>query len=202
MDKREYNSGSEFAADVRLIFTNCYKYNPPDHDVVAMAKKLQDVFEMRSVNSISFDLNSKMRLKYNEYAYVNRYAKIPDEMPMGSLSAMKGSDSDVSTSVSEDSSESDDSEEQERTQKLVALQQELKAMQEQMRKLVEQSASGKKKKKPKKEKIGKPKPMGKDLLAGGHSGAMKELMKPTGGFRGVSDSVGASLANVSLGAGN
>lgn len=47
MDKREYNSASEFAADVRLIFTNCYKYNPPDHDVVAMAKKLQDVFEMR-----------------------------------------------------------------------------------------------------------------------------------------------------------
>lgn len=49
MDKREYNSASEFAADVRLIFTNCYKYNPPDHDVVAMAKKLQDVFEMRFV---------------------------------------------------------------------------------------------------------------------------------------------------------
>merc|ERR1740128_1243118 len=32
---------------MRLIFTNCYKYNPPDHDVVAMARKLQDVFEMR-----------------------------------------------------------------------------------------------------------------------------------------------------------
>ncbi|XP_058809499.1 homeotic protein female sterile isoform X3 [Phymastichus coffea] len=173
MDKREYNSASEFAADVRLIFTNCYKYNPPDHDVVAMAKKLQDVFEMR-------------------------YAKIPDDLPMGSLAVLKGSDSDVSSSVSEDSSESDDSEEAERTQKLVALQQELKAMQEQMRKLVEQS--GKKKKKVKKEKIGKPKPMGKDLLTGGHSGAMKELMKPTGSFRGVSDSVGASLANVSLGA--
>lgn len=47
MDSREYKSTGEFAADVRLIFTNCYKYNPPDHDVVAMARKLQDVFELR-----------------------------------------------------------------------------------------------------------------------------------------------------------
>ncbi|KAI5642513.1 bromodomain-containing protein [Phthorimaea operculella] len=54
MDNRAYKTAAEFAADVRLIFTNCYKYNPPDHDVVAMARKLQDVFEMR-------------------------YAKIPDE---------------------------------------------------------------------------------------------------------------------------
>ena len=47
MDGREYRSPKLFANDVRLIFTNCYKYNPPDHDVVAMARKLQDVFEMR-----------------------------------------------------------------------------------------------------------------------------------------------------------
>lgn len=175
MDKREYNTGSEFAADVRLIFTNCYKYNPPDHDVVAMAKKLQDVFEMR-------------------------YAKIPDE-PIGGLVGLKGSDSSGSSSVSEESSDSDDSEE-ERTQKLVALQQELKAMQEQMRKLVEQSGKKKSKKK-KPDKPNKPKSLNnKDLMAGGHSGAMKELMKSGGGIRSVSESVGATLANVSLGAGN
>lgn len=47
MDAREYKTSKEFADDVRLIFTNCYKYNPPDHDVVAMAKKLQDVFETK-----------------------------------------------------------------------------------------------------------------------------------------------------------
>lgn len=47
MDEREYKSAAEFGADVRLIFTNCYKYNPPDHDVVKMGRKLQDVFEMR-----------------------------------------------------------------------------------------------------------------------------------------------------------
>ena len=47
LETREYNSAAAFAADVRLIFTNCYKYNSPDHEVVAMARKLQDVFEMR-----------------------------------------------------------------------------------------------------------------------------------------------------------
>jgi len=47
MESREYRIPTEFAIDMRLIFTNCYKYNPPEHDVVAMARKLQDVFEMR-----------------------------------------------------------------------------------------------------------------------------------------------------------
>lgn len=47
MDAREYNTPYEFATDVRLIFSNCYKYNPPDHDVVKMARKLQDVFEYK-----------------------------------------------------------------------------------------------------------------------------------------------------------
>jgi Bromodomain len=51
MDNREYRSSAEFAADVRLIFTNCYKYNPPDHDVVTMAKRLQEVFDTKYVDA-------------------------------------------------------------------------------------------------------------------------------------------------------
>ena len=47
MDNLQYRSPGSFAADVRLMFTNCYKYNPPDHGVVRKARKLQDVFEMR-----------------------------------------------------------------------------------------------------------------------------------------------------------
>merc|ERR1719186_2493267 len=47
MDGREYRTPAEFAIDMRLIFTNCFKYTPPEHDVVAMARKLQDVFETR-----------------------------------------------------------------------------------------------------------------------------------------------------------
>lgn len=41
MEGREYRKPEDFASDIRLIFTNCYKYNPPDHEVVAMARKLQ-----------------------------------------------------------------------------------------------------------------------------------------------------------------
>lgn len=44
MDCREYRDAQQFASDVRLMFSNCYKYNPPDHDVVAMARKLQVSF--------------------------------------------------------------------------------------------------------------------------------------------------------------
>ncbi|XP_012252969.2 homeotic protein female sterile-like isoform X2 [Athalia rosae] len=176
MDTREYKTAQEFAGDVRLIFTNCYKYNPPDHDVVAMARKLQDVFEMR-------------------------YAKIPDE-PLGGLVGINGSSTSGSSSGSESTSESDDSEEEERTEKLVALERELKAMQEQMRKLVEESG----KKKSKKKKPEKPKKLsggkGASLSGGSHSGAMKELMKPGGRISNVSDSVGASIASVAMGAGD
>ena len=41
MENREYNTPKEFEADMRLIFSNCYRYNPPDSDVVIMARKLQ-----------------------------------------------------------------------------------------------------------------------------------------------------------------
>ena len=41
MDNRDYKDAMEFASDVRMTFTNCYRYNPPEHDVVKMGKKLQ-----------------------------------------------------------------------------------------------------------------------------------------------------------------
>merc|ERR1719208_770002 len=69
MESREYRSPAEFAIDMRLIFTNCYKYNPPDHDVVAMARKLQDVFEMR-------------------------FARIPDEVTANNQGMFVGRDTD------------------------------------------------------------------------------------------------------------
>lgn len=57
IENRGYSSHLDFANDMRLVFTNCYKYNPPDHEIVAMARKLQDVFEMK-------------------------YAKIPEDEPL------------------------------------------------------------------------------------------------------------------------
>lgn len=58
MEAREYSSSSEFAADVRLMFSNCYRYNPPDHDVVKMARQLQVCqHDQCSVNVTVFNIN-------------------------------------------------------------------------------------------------------------------------------------------------
>ncbi|XP_066145851.1 bromodomain-containing protein 3-like isoform X8 [Euwallacea fornicatus] len=121
MDNREYRSAQEFAQDVRLIFTNCYKYNPSDHDVVAMARKLQDVFEVK-------------------------FAKIPDE-PLNRISGMVPHDSSSSGSSSESSSDTEDSEEERRNKQFKQLEKELATMQERMRKLLEESTRRKKEKK-------------------------------------------------------
>ena len=47
MDNREYNTADEFERDVMMIFANCYQYNSAEHDVVTMAKKLEDVFKAK-----------------------------------------------------------------------------------------------------------------------------------------------------------
>ncbi|XP_070531967.1 bromodomain-containing protein 2-like isoform X4 [Ptychodera flava] len=134
MDTREYNNANEFAADVRSIFTNCYKYNPPDHDVVAMARKLQDVFEMK-------------------------FAKMPDEPtpppsePDPTPAATAASSSSGSSSSSDSSSDSDSTDsEEERANKLSQLQAQLRAVHEQLSALSEATFNKPKKKKKEKEK--------------------------------------------------
>ncbi|XP_038845246.1 bromodomain-containing protein 3-like isoform X4 [Salvelinus namaycush] len=129
IDSQDYQDAQSFATDVRLMFSNCYKYNPPDHEVVAMARKLQDVFEMR-------------------------FAKMPDEpidatqpstMPVVSKST-ESSESSGNTS----SSESSDSEE-ERATRLAELQEQLKAVHEQLA-VLSQAPVSKPKKREKREK--------------------------------------------------
>lgn len=122
MDCREYSSPADFATDVRLIFTNCYKYNPPDHDVVKMARKLQDVFEYK-------------------------FAKMPDELcsPVAisassttniikSRPSKSKSDSEEESDDKESSIESEDSE-AERKHKLSLLEAQLISVHEQLSKL-------------------------------------------------------------------
>jgi hypothetical protein len=80
MDNREYRSAPEFAADVRLIFANCYTYNLPDHDVVNMAKRLQEVFETKYVDEsqyLVFGWNFKSLFAHK------RFAKVSEEPPAG-----------------------------------------------------------------------------------------------------------------------
>ncbi|KAM4717836.1 bromodomain-containing protein 4 isoform 2-T2 [Anableps anableps] len=145
LETKQYRDPQEFAADVRLMFSNCYKYNPPDHEVVSMARKLQDVFEMR-------------------------FAKMPDEpdhkpvvpaptphhpapvKPQPHLAHVPSSSDSSSDSSSESESSTDDSEE-ERAQRLAELQEQLKAVHEQLAALSQPQASKpKRKEKEKKEK--------------------------------------------------
>ncbi|XP_058993716.1 bromodomain testis-specific protein [Mustela lutreola] len=137
MDNQEYKDAYEFAADVRLMFMNCYRYNPPDHEVVTMARMLQDVFEMH-------------------------FAKIPDE-PVGSMpvcyirtDTTKILGRESSSEASSEGNSSGDSED-ERVQRLAKLQEQLKAVHQQLqvlsqvpfRKLKKRNKSKREKKKEK-----------------------------------------------------
>ncbi|XP_035751995.1 bromodomain testis-specific protein [Egretta garzetta] len=115
MDNFEYRDTQEFAADVRLMFMSCYKHNSSDPEIVAMARKLQDVFEMQ-------------------------FAKIPDEpvasvpLPQPTREMAEAYSSESSNDDSSEEKSSEDSE-QERTVHLVKLQQQLKAVHQQLRAL-------------------------------------------------------------------
>ncbi|NXE75079.1 BRDT protein, partial [Cochlearius cochlearius] len=115
MDNFEYRDIQEFATDVRLMFMRCYKHNSPDHEIVAMARKLQDVFEMQ-------------------------FAKIPDEpvasvpLPQPTREMTEAYSSESSNDDSSEEKSSEDSE-QERTVHLAKLQEQLKAVHQQLRAL-------------------------------------------------------------------
>ncbi|XP_029542374.2 bromodomain testis-specific protein-like isoform X2 [Oncorhynchus nerka] len=137
MVEREYMDAQDFAADFRLMFSNCYKYNPPTHEVVIMARKLQDVFE-------------------------ERWLKLPDEPVRraggpGHHRDKRGrgdgpessSSTGSSTGKSSSESESSDSEEEEeaRALRLAKLEEQLKAVHDQLQRLTQEPLL-----KPKKEK--------------------------------------------------
>ncbi|OMH79903.1 Bromodomain-containing protein, partial [Zancudomyces culisetae] len=42
-----YNSSDEFEADVRLMFNNCYKFNPPNHPVHLAGKRFEEIFDKK-----------------------------------------------------------------------------------------------------------------------------------------------------------
>ncbi|KAJ8038400.1 Bromodomain testis-specific protein [Holothuria leucospilota] len=141
MDAREYRNSTEFAADMRMIFTNCYKYNPPDHDVVGMARKLQEVFEVKLAkmpdNPPEEDLYASEEVIPTTPSGPER---VNDRVP-----PVTGS-----PSSSSDSSEEDDSED-ERQIRLEQLQDQLRLVHEQLA-LLKSSKKRKKEKKKKKEK--------------------------------------------------
>lgn len=46
----QYENGDEFERDVRLVFTNCYLFNPAGNDVHSMGQRLEQVFDRKWAN--------------------------------------------------------------------------------------------------------------------------------------------------------
>ena len=146
MEGREYRVPTEFATDMRLIFTNCYKYNPPEHDVVAMARKLQDVFEMRyaripdevNANANAGRCRTQIIVGNRDWnmEYVFWYCWFCTNQGDQNLSSFSGGfvKHDPGATDGEDYDSED-----ERERKLLQLQEQLRQMQEQMKILVEES---------------------------------------------------------------
>ncbi|XP_054939932.1 bromodomain testis-specific protein isoform X2 [Physeter macrocephalus] len=139
MDNQEYKNVYEFAADVRLMFMNCYKYNPPDHEVVTMARMLQDVFEMHFAKIPDEPVESMPV----------RYIKTDTTETLGRERSSEASSADNSSGDSED----------EQAQSLEKLQEQLKAVHQQLQVLSQvpfnklKRKNEKSKKEKKKEKI-------------------------------------------------
>ncbi|XP_053286634.1 bromodomain testis-specific protein [Pleuronectes platessa] len=141
MDQREYATVKEFAGDVRLMFSNCYKYNPPTHEVVYMARKLQEIFEARYLKVP----------QEPECCSVPRQQVINEKKD--GVSNMPISESSVSESSSEEYGPSED-----RSMQLASLEEQFRAVSDQLKRLSEDPVmKPKKKDKLKKEKKSKEK---------------------------------------------
>ncbi|KAH0618426.1 hypothetical protein JD844_017611 [Phrynosoma platyrhinos] len=127
MENNEYKDTQEFAADIRLMFMNCYRYNSPDQEVVAMARKLQDVFEMQ-------------------------FAKIPDEPASYRPLSYSTARPTVSVSSESTSDASSEDSEEERAKRLAELQDQLKAVHQQLQALAKTALPRLKRKKGKYQK--------------------------------------------------
>ncbi|XP_035592994.2 bromodomain testis-specific protein-like isoform X3 [Oncorhynchus keta] len=138
MVEREYMDAQDFAADFRLMFSNCYKYNPPTHEVVVMARKLQDVFEERW-----------LKLPDEPVRRAGGPGHHRDKRGRGDgpeSSSGTGSSTGESSSESESSSASEE-EEEARALRLAKLEEQLKAVHDQLQRLTQEPLL-----KPKKEK--------------------------------------------------
>ncbi|XP_074932549.1 bromodomain-containing protein 2 isoform X2 [Phalacrocorax aristotelis] len=188
MENRDYHDAQEFAADVRLMFSNCYKYNPPDHDVVAMARKLQDVFEFSyakmpdepqdaSPPSVSAPLTGALSKSSSEESSSDEDEDDEDD-----------EDDDEDESSSESSSESEESSdsEEERANRLAELQEQLRAVHEQLAALSQGPVSKPKKKreKKKKKKSEKHKGRGGDEETRARQAQLRKAKKAGGGGSG------------------
>ncbi|XP_034286766.1 bromodomain-containing protein 2 isoform X1 [Pantherophis guttatus] len=211
MENREYHDAQEFASDVRLMFSNCYKYNPPDHDVVAMARKLQDVFEFSyakmpdeplnvSPPSTSLPQPGLLMKSSTDDSSSDEEEEEDDDNEEGDDDDDGDEDESSSESSSDSEEESSDSEE-ERANRLAELQEQLRAVHEQLAALSQGPVSKPKKKRDKKEKKKKKKSDKRKAKAGdeearAHPAQLKKSKKASGGGSGGSKNAKKSGSKV------
>ncbi|XP_051996683.1 bromodomain testis-specific protein-like [Xyrauchen texanus] len=128
IESREYTDALQFAADMRLMFSNCYKYNPPTHEVVTMARKLQDVFE---------SLFSKIPDEPRYSASVPGPNRMKGKLERADSPSSSESSDNESSSPSDNSSDSEEENEEERARRLASLEEQLKAVREQLQLLTQ-----------------------------------------------------------------
>uniref|UniRef100_A0A2K5YH83 Bromodomain-containing protein 2 n=1 Tax=Mandrillus leucophaeus TaxID=9568 RepID=A0A2K5YH83_MANLE len=156
MENPDYPDAQEFAADVLLMFSNCYKYN-----FVAVARKLQDVF-------------------MPDEPLEPGPLPVSTAMPLGLAKSSSESSSEESSSESSSEEEEEEEEEnlkEERAHGLAELQEQLWAVHEQLVGLCQDPISKPKSKREKKEKNKKQKPK-KSKKASGSGGGSAALGSP------------------------
>ncbi|XP_069737476.1 bromodomain-containing protein 2 isoform X2 [Phaenicophaeus curvirostris] len=189
MENRDYHDAQEFAADVRLMFSNCYKYNPPDHDVVAMARKLQDVFEFS-------------------------YAKMPDEpqdtgppsvsAPLTGALSKSSSEESSSDEDEDDEDDEDDDEDESSSESSSESEESSDSEEERANRLAELQEQGpvskpkKKREKKKKKKSEKHKGRGGDEEARARQAQLRKAKKAGGSSGGGSSKNSKKAAKAAL----
>ena len=111
----QYENAKEFEADIRLMFANCYKFNPEADAVYSMGKQYEGVFDHKWAE---------------KRQWIEEHAPASGPQSPGS-----------SPEPDEDDEEDDDEEEEEDTDELAMLQKKIAAMSKQVENLTKKKAS-------------------------------------------------------------
>lgn len=130
LDENEYTSCEEFESDVRLMFNNCFLFNPPASDVYVMSQKALELFNRKWNDKPMFGSRQSFggNLKFDK-------RRKSDKFPYGSVN------------MSDDGSSSSDEEDSAKTIQIQMIEQQIMFLQQQLDALRQSKKSKKKSKK-------------------------------------------------------
>jgi len=134
MDNREYTTAAEFERDVMMIFANCYQYNSAEHDVVTMARKLEEVFKAKI-----------LRMPKASAAETVKPASVPRSEPARELATGGSGGGHARLQLQQDNTEdSDEADSRDWNKRLLQVQEQMRQLNQQLQILVEESAARRK----------------------------------------------------------